>query len=124
MELSRESVACTCAHLADERKAENIVVLDIGDSAYFTDYFVIATGRNKRQIRAIAGEIRRQMKRHSHSVMGVEGDAESGWVLIDLGEAIVHLFTPDARVLYDLELLWGDAPKVEWADVTPLEKLT
>ncbi len=114
------TLACTCAHVADERKAEQIVVLQVGQLAFFTDYFVIATGRNERQIRAIADEIRARMKAAGRHVVGIEGTAESGWLLIDLGEAVVHLFSPRARELYDLELLWGQAPETQWQQVEPL----
>jgi ribosome-associated protein len=114
-----QAIACTCAQLADERKAERIVVLEVGKLAFFTDYFVIATGRNERQIRAIAEEIQAQMKARDQEVLGVEGEPESGWVLIDLGEAVVHLFNPETRGIYDLELLWGLAPKTEWQEVRP-----
>lgn len=115
-----EAVACTCAHLADERKADDIVVMEVGPLAYFTEYFVIATGRNDRQIRAIADRIVHEMRALGHPVVGVEGAAESGWVLIDLGEAVVHVFSPVARNLYDLELLWGEAAKTDWRNVEPL----
>ncbi|MFW6189944.1 MAG: ribosome silencing factor [Planctomycetota bacterium] len=115
-----EALACTCAHLADERKAEDIVVLDVRGLTVLTDYFVIATGRNRRQIDAIAEEINRQVEKLGHSRLGMEGEATSGWVLIDLGEAVVHLFLPHTRRLYDLELLWGDAPKVAWRQAEPL----
>jgi ribosome-associated protein len=115
-----ESVACTCAHLADERKADDIVVLEVAELTVLAEYFVIATGRNVRQINAIAREIDRQMEELDQPRLGVEGEAESGWVLIDLADVIVHLFTPRMRELYDLEMLWGDAPRVEWQDVEPL----
>lgn len=117
---SSELVACTCAHLADERKAEDIVVLKVGPLAFFTEYFVIATGRNKRQIRAIARQILHEMRALGHSVVGMEGEPDSGWVLIDLGDAVVHLFSPEARGLYDLELLWGEAPRTQWRRMEPL----
>jgi ribosome-associated protein len=113
-------LAGTCAHVADERKAEDIVVLAVTDLAYFTDYFVIATGRNQRQIEAIAREVRTRTKSHGRQVLGVEGSAESGWMLIDLGGTIVHIFSPQAREMYDLELLWGQAPRLDWQDVEPL----
>ena len=115
-----EALACTCAHLADERKGEDIVVLEVGGVAFFTDYFVIVTGRNARQLRAIAEDIRHQAKRLGWPCIGIEGEAETGWILLDLGDAIVHLFAPDARRLYDLELLWGDAPRTDWQSVQPL----
>lgn len=117
-----EAIACTCAHLADERKAEDIVVLQVEGLTVLTDYFVIATGRNVRQINAITAEVRQTMHKLDHRIVGMEGEPEGGWVLMDLGEAILHLFTPVARKLYDLELLWGDAPRVDWQDAEPLHQ--
>jgi len=116
----QQALACTCAHLADERKAEDILVLDVDQMAFFTDYFVIATGRNDRQIGAITDEMLSRMKELGQPVIGVEGEPSSGWVLIDVGSVIVHLFTPSARRLYDLELLWGAAPRVAWQQEQPL----
>lgn len=115
-----EALACTCAHLADEHKADDVTVLHVGPIAFFTDYFVIATGRNPRQIRAIAEEVRIRARELERPVLGVEGQAEAGWVLIDLGGVIVHLFDPEARDLYDLELLWGEAARTAWQEAEPL----
>jgi ribosome-associated protein len=115
-------LACLCARLADERKAEDILVLNVGPVASFTDYFVIATGRNERQIKAIADEVTHTIKHLHGPLLGTEGDARAGWVLIDLGDTIVHLFSPEARHLYDLELLWGEAQTVDW-HVTPAPPL-
>lgn len=120
MEITPETVACTCAHLADERKADDIVVMEVGDLAYFTEYFVIATGRNERQLKAMAEEVRHQAREMACEIIGVEGDASTGWILIDLGDVVVHLFSPQARNLYDLDLLWGHAPRTEWQKVEPL----
>jgi ribosome-associated protein len=118
--LDGEALACTCAHLADERKAEGIVVLNVGPLAFFTDYFVIATGRNERQIRAISEQIQTRARELDAEIVGVEGEPESGWVLIDLGNAVVHLFDPDTRGVYDLELLWGEAARIPWQESRPL----
>ncbi len=120
MENSAEAVACTCAHLADERKAERIVVLEVAPLTVLAEYFVITTGRNERQIRAIVEEVRHRMRELEHTPLGVEGEPESGWVLIDLGDVIVHVFAPELRELYDLEMLWGDADRVDWAEHEPL----
>jgi len=115
-----ERLACTCAYLADERKAEQIVVLNVGRLTFFTDYFVIATGRNERQIKAIADEIRLRTMALGRPVVGIEGLPASGWVLIDLGDVIVHLFNSETRLIYDLELLWGEAPRSQWQTIQPL----
>jgi ribosome-associated protein len=119
-DITAEALACTCAHLADEIKAEDILVLEVGDIAHFTDYFVIVTGRNSRQVNSIAEAVARQTKHLGRLPIGREGDAASGWILIDLGDCIVHVFSPEARTVYDLELLWGDAPHTDWAAATPL----
>jgi ribosome-associated protein len=121
---SSEAVACTCAHLADGRKADDIVVLEVGPLAFFTEYFVIATGRNDRQIRAIADQVLHEMRALGHPVIGTEGEADSGWVLVDLGDVVLHLFSPEARNNYDLEMLWGEAPRTEWRQVEPLTSVT
>jgi ribosome-associated protein len=68
---------------------------------------------------AIAAGIRSQMKQAGQPVVGTEGDAASGWILIDLGVAVVHLFSAEARALYDLELLWGQAPRIDWQRAEP-----
>jgi len=124
VEPTPQALACTCAHVADERKAERIVVLNVGKTAFFTDYFVIATGRNERQIKAIAEGIRRRVKRMDYPLVGTEGNAGSGWVLIDLGNVVMHLFNPQTRELYDLELLWGEAPRLPWQDYESLEDIS
>jgi len=116
-----EALACTCAHVADDRKAEKIVVLHVEPLTFVADYFVIATGLNERQLDAIVTQVRNRAHEIGHRVIGVEGGPESGWVLIDLGDVVVHVFNPEARRLYDLELLWGEAEHVAWEDVPPLE---
>ncbi len=120
MNVTARAVACTCALLADEKKGEGILVLHVGPLTSFTDYFVIATGRNERQIQAIAEAIRLRAKELDYPILGIEGEAGSGWVLIDLGDVVVHLFNPEARRLYDLELLWGEADEAGWQEAEPL----
>jgi ribosome-associated protein len=115
-----EALACTCAHVADERKAEKVIVLRVEPLTFVADYFVIATGLNERQIGAIVAHVRARTEQVGHKAIGVEGEPESGWVLVDLGDVVVHVFNPEARRLYDLELLWGEAEHVGWEDVQPL----
>lgn len=78
------------------------------------DYFVIATGTSRRQIHSMADEIDRVMEQMGEKKIGIEGYHESHWVLIDYGDIVVHLFDDQTRLYYDLETLWGDAPRVEW----------
>jgi ribosome-associated protein len=102
-------------------KAEDVVALDVGGLSSFADVFVVCTGRSDRQVRAIAESIEKAAKRAGAPALGVEGYAEGVWVLIDLDDVIVHVFTPDAREHYDIERLWSDAPRIPLA-VAPAEK--
>ena len=99
---------------ADEKKAENTVVIDLRDVASFTEFFVITSGSNQRQVQAIADEINEQLKKQlSTKPVRIEGYNAADWVLLDYGDFIVHIFEQKAREFYDLERLWRDAKKVE-----------
>ena len=112
--MDAKEIAITCAKIADEKKARDIVILDVDKISSITDYFVICSAINERQLHAIADEIDKQMKKISVMKFGMEGYREAKWVLIDYGDFIVHIFEKEIRGYYDLELLWGDAPKVTW----------
>jgi len=120
--MDTEALAATCARLLQEKKAEDILVLHVEHITSIADYFVIATGRNVRHLRALAQEIEEAVNRLRLSPLGVEGTPESGWVLVDLGAVVVHLFDPVRRELYSLEVLWGDAPRTDWAALPPLQE--
>ena len=107
-------IAIACARIAEDKKAENITVLNIHKLTFITDYFVIATGFNKRQLQAIADDIEKQLKEEGVRCLGREGYNEAVWVLMDYGDVVIHLFDEEARKTYDLEMLWGDAPRVRW----------
>jgi ribosome-associated protein len=94
-------------------QAEDILLLDISSAASFADFFVIATAGSERQMGAILEEIDLQLRKgESISVTGKEGQTGSGWVLLDYGDVIVHLFSPSEREYYDLESLWATAVPV------------
>ena len=114
-------VAVTCAHIAEERLATGITVLRVDELTTIADWFVIATGRARRQLQAIADAIGKAAKQENWPMLGIEGRAEASWILIDLGDVLVHLFNTEARQLYDLDLLWGDAPQLEWCSHTPVK---
>ena len=107
-------MAITCAEIADEKKAQDIVVLDISKLTFIAEYFVICTGINERQLQTIADETKAKLKKRSIQNIGIEGYNEAKWILMDYGDVIVHLFSKEMRSFYELELLWGDAPKVTW----------
>lgn len=97
-----------------EKKGEKIVGLDLRDIASFTEYFIIASGTNQRQVQAIADEISEQLKKQLGSrPVRIEGYSSAEWVLLDYGDFIVHIFNGEARDFYDLARLWRDARKVE-----------
>jgi ribosome-associated protein len=101
-------------HCAADKKAVGLVALDLRDIASFTEFFVIASGTNQRQVQAIADEINEQLKKQlSRRPVRVEGYNAAEWVLVDYGDFIVHIFDKDARDFYDLERLWRDAKRVE-----------
>jgi ribosome-associated protein len=100
-------------HCAADKKAVGLVALDLRDIASFTEFFVIASGTNQRQVQAIADEINEQLKKQlSRRPVRVEGYNVAEWVLVDYGDFIVHIFDKDARDFYDLERLWRDAKRV------------
>jgi len=102
------------AALAQEKLAEDVVILDMRPVCTFTDYFVIASGRNPRQTAAIWDEIHGRMKRDQRLIpRSIDGAQEGSWILADYLDVVLHVFTPEARQYYKLEELWGDVPAVE-----------
>ncbi|HKJ24763.1 MAG TPA: ribosome silencing factor [Myxococcota bacterium] len=99
-----------------DRKAEDLVALDVREIASFTDTFVFATGGSDRQVRAIADAIVEALREAGDPALGVEGHKEGRWVLIDANDAIVHVFVREAREHYGLERLWSDAPEIPLTD--------
>ena len=103
------------AGAASAKTMEPTVVIEVGDLIAITDYFVISSGNNDRQVRAIAEEVERQVKDHGgSSPRAIEGLDDARWVLMDFGDFIVHVFNDEARRFYDLERLWSDDPRLAW----------
>jgi len=105
-----------------ERKAEAPVALEVGELTSYADAFVILTGRPDRQVRAIVDAILGKLKELGETPLGVEGMEESRWVLIDLGDVIVHVFDDETREAYALERLWSDAKPIEIDTVVEAEQ--
>lgn len=103
-------VGCAVRAAAD-KKAGDLVVLDVGDLLSITDYFVICSGTSDRQVRTIVDEVQSKLREAGTRPLRTEGEAGGGWVLIDYGEFVVHVFTEETRTYYDLERLWKDAPR-------------
>jgi len=108
----RAALAGWLAEAVLERKAEQVVALDVGELTAVTDVFVLASGTSDRHVRALADAALEAANRRGLKALGVEGYEEGRWVLIDLNEAVVHLFSPAAREHYDLDRLWSDAPRL------------
>lgn len=100
---------------SQDKKAEDIVVLDLREVSSFTDFFVIVTGNSSRQNKAIYESIEQELKKGRLMPIGVEGRDLAEWILIDYGSFVVHVFSKQARGYYSLEKLWGDAPRVSFA---------
>lgn len=96
-----------------DRKAINVVVLDVADLTSYADIFIICSGRSNRQVNAIADFIKTELKKHKIMPLGVEGTKDGHWVLLDYGHVIIHVFYEPVRDFYDLEGLWGDAKRIE-----------
>ena len=100
---------------AEDKKAVDLIVLDLRKAAGFTDFFVIASGTNPRQVRAIADAVMESLAADGAKPAHVEGYDRSEWILIDYFDFIVHVFAPETRVFYGLERLWGNAERIEVA---------
>jgi ribosome-associated protein len=102
------------AGLAREKLAEDVVILDLRPVCAYTDFFVLCSGRNPRQTKAIVDEVRERLKAdHKLRPRSIEGDRQGDWILADYLDVVLHVFTPDTRRYYGLEELWGDMPSVE-----------
>jgi ribosome-associated protein len=111
VQMSPEEVAAAVAQLAGDRKALDIVQLDLRGMIGYTDYFVICTGRSERQTKAIHDAIYEGMKsQYGRLPQRVEGVSGARWILLDYLDVVVHVFTPETRAYYRLEQLWGEAP--------------
>lgn len=95
--------------LLSEKKGEDTLMLDMREVSLLADYFVLSTGTVERQIQALSDEVMRTLKKEGVQPFHVEGDAASGWVLIDYGEVVIHLFSPQMRAYYRLEEFWKAA---------------
>jgi ribosome-associated protein len=121
--LSTEEKTTLISQIVADKKAMDVVVLDMADASSITDYFLICSGGSQRQVQAIADAIGEQLKQAGITSLGVEGYREGHWILMDYGDVIVHVFSQETREFYDLERLWANAPKIdlsrETAGVTP-----
>jgi len=102
-----------CLEIIKERKALDPVMFEVGKLTSITDYFLITSGNSSRQVQAISRHLNSRMREKGFRAYGVEGEQEGQWILMDYGDIVIHIFYHPVREFYDLEGLWGEAPRVE-----------
>ena len=107
-------LAVASARIARDDNCEDIIVLDLRGISPVTDYFVICTGTSDRQLKTVADHIAKHGKQVAQKVWRVAGTQQGQWIAMDFVDVVVHLFDQEHRAYYDLELIWGEAPRVEW----------
>ncbi|OGQ22265.1 MAG: ribosome silencing factor [Deltaproteobacteria bacterium RIFCSPLOWO2_02_FULL_44_10] len=117
-----ERLAKKIALIANEKKAHDILVLDLRGLTSFTDYFVICSGMSDRQVEAIVNAISTELKERGCPPLGKEGEESGHWVLVDYGDVVAHVFHYEEREFYHLERLWVDAKRVEVEEISAIEK--
>ena len=111
--MDSRKLALLCRELAENKKAEDIVILDLRELSSVTDYFVIASGTSEPHLRAIVEEINDKLREeHQMRPRAIDGTFQAAWVVLDYFDVIIHVMRQDIRERYDLETLWGDAPRV------------
>ena len=119
VELTPAEMAVVAAEAIDDKRGEEVVIIDVGELLRIADVFVIATGTSKRQVQAMAEEVEDQLRPHGRRPLRIEGKEDGHWTLVDYGDLVVHLFQPESRAFYSLERLWGDAPRLSWEPSIP-----
>lgn len=115
-----QDLAWTIAQAADDRKGDEILILQVGEVSYLADYFVIVTGFSRAQVRAICQSIEQKVETMWERLpLRVEGQSEGSWILQDYGEVIVHILLPQEREFYNLEAFWGHAEQIEFQASQP-----
>ena len=112
--ITPRQLALLAAEVCDEKKAKEIIVLDVRKITSISDYFIVCSTSNERQARAIAEDLRMRLKEMGRREMGVEGLEDARWVLQDFGDIVLHIFHESQREFYDIEGLWADAKQVRW----------
>ena len=114
--MQRNRLQSLVVHTLDEMKAQNITVLDVHGVSDVTDIMVIASGTSNRQVKSMASAVFEKAKEHKYRPLGMEGEDAGEWVLVDLGDVVVHLMLPQVRDFYNLEKLWGDVAQAHKAE--------
>lgn len=115
-------LAIQLARIVHDDKCESVTVMDLRGLSPVTDFFVICSGTSNRQMRTAADHAIEHGKAINEPPFSKSGTESATWILIDFVDVVLHIFTPEHRDYYDLELLWGDAPRIEWAAATSAKK--
>jgi ribosome-associated protein len=109
------ALAVTAARAADDKKAENTIVLQVGNVLGITEFFVVTSASNRRLVRTIVDAVEEQVRaEHGRSPLRSEGVGEQQWVLVDYGDVVVHVFADEVRAYYEIERLYRDVPRLDW----------
>jgi ribosome-associated protein len=116
------NLAIAAARAADSKGARDVVILEVGDVLVVADEFVVASAPNDRLVKAIVDEVERLVAETGHKPLRTEGLDDRHWVLMDYGDVVVHVFLDETRDYYELERLWSDVPRVEWAEAASAQR--
>ena len=118
-DIEPQFLAAMLARRASDTRCNNIIVLDLRGRSPVTEFFVLATGTSNRQIRTVCDEVSDLGRRHGYAPWRTSGYELAKWILVDFVSVVVHVFDAESRDFYDLEMLWGDCPRVDWASLAP-----
>jgi ribosome-associated protein len=110
-----QQLAIASARVMDDAKCEDIIIFDVRGVSTICDYLLIGTGTSDRQMRAVADHVEEMAEARGEKVFWVDGRKDGEWIVIDYVDVMIHLFESEKRAFYDLESMWGDCPRVEWA---------
>ena len=111
--MNNREIALLAAKAMDDRKGQDVVILDVAQRASFADYLVIASGMTDRLVAALCDEVEDRLAKEGIFVKNTEGKGNTGWILMDFGDVIVHIFNQEDRLLYDLERIWRDGKQID-----------
>jgi len=114
-EAAARELACVAARAADDKKAEQTLVLAVGEVLQVTDYFVICSASNRRLVKTVVDAVEEAVREQlGRSPLRMEGVSEQQWVLVDYGDVVVHVFAEEIRMYYEIERLYRDVPRIDW----------
>ena len=115
MSIEKEMAKIACKAI-DDKKGQDIKVIDIHNVSVIADYFVIASGTNSNQVQAIVDNVEEQLGRAGYEAKQIEGNRSSSWILMDYGDVIIHVFDEENRLFYDLERIWRDGKELDTSE--------